>query len=351
MRSKQNKVRVATIGSFGHWACVLDEIAGMNAIEVVAAARAVYGESLDCIAAHPVVPKDVPIFDDYTLMLAAVRPDVVVLSCRLDRIPSIAMDVADAGCDLICEKPLALNAPILRKLYQAVSANDVRLMAMLSMRADPVFQKARQLCQSGAIGEVVMVNARKSYKYGNRPGWFGVRDMYGGTMLWVGIHALDMIYFITGRTFVSAAALQRNFAHPDRPDCEDCVAAILGLDNGGAATVSVDLLRPEAAATHGDDWIRVVGTAGVIEACSNDHVVRLLRDGGEPVTIAPDPARPIYRPFFLEEGRGDGSMCLEDPFLLTHACLCARDAADTGLVERIPEMPWSKSAALRTGAS
>ena len=38
------------------------------------------------------------------------------------------------------------------------------------------------------------------------------------------------------------------------------------LGNGGHATISVDYCRPEIAGTHGDDWIRIVGTKGVLEA-------------------------------------------------------------------------------------
>ncbi|HTS17680.1 MAG TPA: Gfo/Idh/MocA family oxidoreductase [Verrucomicrobiae bacterium] len=352
MNPAPKHTRVATIGAFGHWGCVLDEIATVNGIEVIAAACALPGESVDRVVAHPGVSKSVNVFDDYRLMLKSVRPDVVVVSCRLDRIPVIALDAANAGCDIICEKPLALDTPALEKLYRGLSNHGTRLMAMLSMRADPVFQKARELYQSGAIGEVTVVNAQKSYKYGDREEWFGVRDTYGGTMLWVGIHALDMIHFTTGQAFTSVAAFQRNFAHPSRPDCEDYVAAILGLENGGAATVSIDLFRPEAAATHGDDWIRIVGTEGILEARSNDRVIRLLRENADAQTIAVDTARPIYTPFLSGvTGDDESLMRPEDPFLLTHACLCARDAADAGVVEQIPAMPWSRNASVQARSS
>ena len=349
MRSKENKTRAVVIGSFGHWSCVLDEIAGLDGVEVVAVAAAMSGESVAGIVAHNASSKDIAVFEDYRAMLKKTHPDVVVVSCRLDLIPKIAMDAARAGCDIICEKPLALDVSTLQKFHQVVSENGVRLMAMLSTRADPVFQTARRLFQQGAIGEVVVVNARKSYKYGARPDWFGARQMYGGTMLWVGIHALDMIHFTTGQTFTSVAAMQRNFAHPQRPDCEDCVIALLGLDNGGAATISVDLLRPEAAATHGDDWIRLVGTLGIIEARSNDGVVRLLKDTAHATTIACDPVRPLYRPFLLREISDDELLGTEDPFLLTHACLCAREAADAGVVEQIPALPWLRATTIQAG--
>jgi predicted dehydrogenase len=336
MKPSHKTTRVATVGAFGHWVFVLDEIAGMSRVELVAAAAALPGESVQNVLAHRAMPKGVPTFEDTQAMIRAVKPDIIILSCRLDCIPALAMELAQAGCDLICEKPLALDLSTLEKLHQTTQRTGVRLMAMLSMRADPVFQTARRLYCDGAIGEVALANARKSYKYGTRPDWFGMRATYGGTMSWVGIHALDMIHFITGQTFVTTAALQRNFSHPERPDCEDSIAAIFGLANGGSATVSVDLLRPAGAHNHGDDWIRVVGTKGVIEARSNDGVVHLLRDSQPAEIITPDPGRPIYRPFLLNEKPDDELMKQDDAFLLTQACLCARDAADAGEIVKIP---------------
>ena len=345
-----NRIQVATIGAFGHWPFVLDEIAGMSEVKLVAAAPSVAGEDVRSIASHRAAPKDLAVFDTHRSLIKKVRPDIVIVSCRLDCISGIAMEAAHAGCDIICEKPLALSMRALENLYRTISVNRVRLMAMLNMRADPVFQTARRLYQSGVIGEIVLANVRKSYKYGTRPDWFGSRKTYGGTMLWVGIHALDMIQFITGRSFTSVAAIQRNFGHPQRPDCEDCIAAILGLDNGAAATISVDLFRPEQAATHGDDWIRIVGTLGTIEASSKNAAVRVVKDNGEGEKIPLDSRRPLYRPFILGETPEDALVKPDDPFLLTHACLCARDAADAGEFRRIPSASWFKKPPLPIGA-
>ena len=33
--------------------------------------------------------------------------------------------------------------------------------------------------RAGQIGQVVLANARKSYKWGTRPQWFGERGRYG----------------------------------------------------------------------------------------------------------------------------------------------------------------------------
>jgi predicted dehydrogenase len=311
--------KVVLIGGFGHWQQVLEELDQPPA----GVAPAGPGESL---------PAGIPFFADYRQMLASVQPSIAIVSCRLDRIPSIAMEVARHGCDLICEKPLALDPATLALFHDTVRQTGVRLLPMLNMRGDPVFQTARRLYGEGLIGEVVLVNTRKSYKYGQRPEWFGERAKYGGTMLWVGIHALDLIHFITGQTFRSVAARHRNFAHPQRPDCEDSLAGILELANGATATISVDLLRPNVAPTHGDDWIRVVGTQGIIEARSNDGVVQLLTETDGARVIPPDPVQSLYRPFVAGK---DTLATGEVGFLLTQACLCAREAADTGRLQWI----------------
>jgi len=91
------------------------------------------------------------------------------------------------------------------------------------------------------------------------------------------------------------------------------------------ASVSVDLLRPQAAGTHGDDWIRIVGTEGVIEARVNENSCRLLRENETPVEMELAATRSLYDPYLDGEPGLTGP---DDAFMLTRAVLCARQAAD-----------------------
>lgn len=171
---------------------------------------------------------------------------------------------------------------------------------------------------------------------GAAPASFAQRDTYGGTIGWVGIHALDMIRYITGRQFTSAAAMQSNFAHRDFGDCEDNCVLIFGLDNGGHATVSVDIFRPEASPTWGDDWIRIVGTKAVIEANGTANFCNLLTEAGELKNLGLGEPDKTYYQFIsrLIQG-GNNREISEDSFMLTYACLCARDAADKGIIQPV----------------
>lgn len=330
-----SKLKVVVIGGAGHLGAVLDDMVGMDEAQLTAYAPAMPDEELIAVTDNAVYNDKVKYFDDYHEMLAEMAPDVAVVSSRLDHIAPPAIAAAQAGCHLICEKPLALNHESLAGLRQAVSDNGVRAIAMLQMRSMPAFAAAHKLYAQGAVGEVVLANGRKSYKWGTRPDWYGRRDQYGGTIGWVGIHALDFISYITGCDYVSVAAMQGNRAHPELAGCEDNCALVLALSNGGHATVSIDMCRPQGAETHGDDWVRIVGTKGVIEAYGTRAKCELITEKGHEDIALGEPL-PMFRDFLLSlVGKGESIVSDEDSFMLTHTALCARDAADTGKVIKI----------------
>ena len=269
-------------------------------------------------------------------MLKELDPDVAIISTRLDIIPGVIIAAANAGCHIIGEKPLALDLDTLASVRQAIESNGVRLTAMLSMRSEPQFIAAKNLYDSGVIGEAVLVNGRKSYKWGSRAEWMGERDKYGGTIPWVGIHAVDFTNFITGLRFSKVAAMKGNFSHHQRPACDDNCTLILELSNGGHATVSVDLYRPGSAGTWGDDWVRVVGTKGIIEARGSDLTCTLLVDSEQPVSVELPEKSKMFREFLLAVA-GNDSMAIpqEASFMLTKICLLRQESAEKGVFVEI----------------
>jgi predicted dehydrogenase len=331
-----DKLTVVNIGGFGHSDAVFRDLAGMQEAELVGLAPAFQGEDISkFLKLEPGVGKKV--YDDYKQMLKELKPDVAIISTQLDLIPHLIIDAADAGCHVIAEKPLALDKVMLAKVRRKAERKKINLMAMLTMRSDPQFVAAKQVYDSGAIGKAVLVNARKSYKWGTRPDWFGDKDKYGGTIGWVGIHAFDYINYITGLGFTKVAAMQSNFAHGERPDCEDNCALVAELGNGGHATISVDYCRPEIASTHGDDWVRIVGTKGVLEASGSKKECSVISDdkGSFQYTL-PDRKDRIFSRFLLNilGGRSNDEIA-QISFMLTKVCLVAHEAAQKNKVLNI----------------
>ena len=320
--------KVVYIGGFGHWSDVADEFSSRESLQTVGAAPAYKGEDISVLRTHPALPDDLLFADSVSDLFKETDADVAVISTRLDCVAHAVVQAAEAGCNLICEKPLGVTQEEVNRIRDAVRVNHVRLIPMLSMRTEPVFVKARELYRAGAIGEAILINTRKSYRFGIRPEWFGVRSKYGGTFPWVGIHAADMIDFITGLKFASVSARQVNFAHADYSDCEDCCTALFEMENKALATMSLDLLRPEAAPTHGDHWIRIVGAKGVLEASVNSGTVKLTTANGEAEIEAPSSRPSLYVDIFTDEEKQIPLAGIEDGFQLTEAMLCARDSAD-----------------------
>ena len=338
-----SKLKVVSIGGFGHSVFVFDDMLGMAEAELLAYAPALEDEPPTNLTNHKIYNDQIKRFVDHRKMLAEIQPDVAVISTRLDKIAGIAIEAANAGCHLICEKPLALTHASLKEVYRAVKENKVELFAMHSMRSEGAFITAHNIYKNGEIGEVVLVNGRKSYKWGTRPDWFADRETYGGTICWVGIHALDFIHYITGLNFRNVMAMQGNFAHPSHKDCEDNCALVLEMDNGAHATVSVDLCRPSSAPTHGDDWVRIVGTKGVLEANASKGTCNLIVEGKEPVDVPVAKRGKMFQNFLLSlsgKAEYEPELSTQDAFMLTHVCLCARDAADTGKMVKIEEGLW-----------
>ncbi len=322
---------IICIGGWGHWFEVFQTLETRNDCRICGIAPAYPDEDLSGICSHSLMA-EVPVFESPAELLRQTDAEIAIVSTQPGYIASGICCAAEAGLNIITEKPLGATLEENRAIAEAVAKNNARLMAIFSMRALPVFQTARRLVREGAIGRPILMNARKSYKYGDeaaRPEWFGKREIYSGTFPWIGIHALDMIRFTTGLLPVQVAALQRNQAHLSRPDCEDTCCGIFELEGGAQATVSVDYFRPDSAATWGDDWVRIVGTEGVIEARASENTVTLLKNSETPQSIPLDDPEPLFAPFL--EGR-EGLTGTDDALALTRACLIARQAADENRV-------------------
>lgn len=339
--SKNLPVRVASIGGFGHGVCVYDEFASLCGVRCVSMAPGYAGEDMSAFAAHPWMVASAPVqFASPSELLEKDPPDILIVSTRLDRTAEIAMQGLRAGCHLILEKPVALDLDSLRALHAAAKEAGRHVMAMLSMRSLPAFVAARDAIRQGAIGRPLLVNTRKSYKWGTRPAWFNDRALYGGTWPWIGIHNLDMANFLTGKKFVSVFATHGNVAHPALPNCEDVASGLFQMEDGLQMTACVDLCRPETAPTWGDDWCRVVGSEGILEANASCGTLTLLQASGEPRSL-PIPAAtdPIYTEFL--ERIASASPAEDTAFELTLAALAARESADIGRNLAIDHTRWT----------
>src|SRR5205085_2146762 len=122
----------------------------------------------------------------------------------------------------------------------------------------------------------------------------------------------------------------------DAGDMEVATASVLQLDNGGLATLRVDYLRPETAATHGDDRLRLAGTKGIAEYQESTGVT-LLTTSGPPKTLAElPPAQSLFIDYLNATYNGKApTLPLSDIYRICEVTLAAEDASNRGAMVRI----------------
>lgn len=272
------------------------------------------------------------IYENYQEMLATERLDVVGVCLPFYQNARASIQAARKRIHVLSEKPAALTFADLASLEDEVRAASVRYSIMLDMRSLPLFRAAREAVQRGDIGEPILLSSQKSYQFGSdRPWYYKERKTYGGTIPWVGIHAIDFMRWVSGQEYTHVAAFEGNKAHPQTPGCEDHAGLLFRLANGGTATCHLDFLRPETASTHGDDRLRIAGSEGVLEVSEIGNRASLISSKGTLGDLPLPPAADFFGTFIAAlRGEAEPLVSSEDAFTITRVCLHARDAADAG---------------------
>jgi predicted dehydrogenase len=278
-------------------------------------------------------------FDDYRKMLDETKPDAVSVCGPFELHAAMSIDALERDIHVFCEKPIAITMNDLEKLRAVHQKHPkVHVVGMMNSRYDPGFYTAWHLIQQGQIGDVRLVNARKSYKLGNRPAYYHKRETYGGTIPWVGIHAIDWAMWMCPFDIKTIYATHTTRDNGGNGTMERSAQCQFGLADERAISVSIDVFRPASAKTHGDDWIRVVGTKGVIEARPDGvNLINDTHDGTQPIPADCD--RDVFQDFVEQiDGKRPGLINAQQTFALTEACLLARQSADDGgVVMKLPQ--------------
>ncbi len=325
-------MKLCMIGNRGHNNYVWDGLARMPHVQVVGISPGTPEDDsaplqMRC-AALGYTPR---VFADYRQMLDELRPDMVSVCGPFELHADMAAEALRRGIHVFCEKPVAITPEQLTMLKATHAASPtVHLGAMMGLRYEPAFYTAWRAVREGAIGTVRLINAQKSYKLGRREAYYHRRATYGGTIPWVGSHAIDWIAWYSQAAFVSVYATHSTRFNRDHGDLEISALCHFTLTDDIFASASIDYLRPATAPTHGDDRVRVMGSDGAIEVRSGQ--VYLINAQTEGETVLPSVGeRQIFQDFVEHiEGKRTALLSADEVFAVTEACLLARQSADEG---------------------
>lgn len=168
----------------------------------------------------------------------------------------LSLQALHAGKHVLCEKPIALNAEEARQFLQVAAAYPhLKVMEAFMYRHHPQWQQARELAQSGQIGEVKAMHVLISFFNDDPANTRNQANIGGGALLDIGCYAVSLPRFIFNAEPVRVCA---HFEWDARFHTDSLISGVLDF---GASTstfiCSTQLLRSQSAT--------ILGTHGRIE--------------------------------------------------------------------------------------
>jgi predicted dehydrogenase len=156
--------------------------------------------------------------------------------------PTIA--AAEAGKHVICEKPLGRNADESYETWQRVAAAGVKHMCAFNYRFVPAVRLARQIIESGELGDIQHFRGTYLQEWGATEGelWrFSKAEAGSGALGDLGAHVIDLARYLVG-DIDAVSAMTQTFM-PGR-EVDDAVESVVSFANGAVGTIEASRFCP-----------------------------------------------------------------------------------------------------------
>ncbi|KAI6374051.1 hypothetical protein MCOR25_003284 [Pyricularia grisea] len=138
----------------------------------------------------------------FDAMVAETKPDEVIVT-TIDRTHhTYIVRALELGCNVVTEKPMTIDAPRCREIFDAVERTGNEVRVTFNYRYAPHNTKVAELIRSGAIGTVTsvhfewMLNTSHGADYFRR--WHRDRRNSGGLLVHKSTHHFDLVNFWLG---------------------------------------------------------------------------------------------------------------------------------------------------------
>lgn len=189
--------------------------------------------------------------------------DAVVISTPTYTHAEIAIDAAEAGKHIFCEKPMALTLKEADEMISAARRAGVKLQIGFMRRFDPEFQTAKRIIEDGVIGKPSIIKST-GHGPGLPPPWACDPETSIGMLAEVNSHDFDSVRWLIGsnisRVYAEAEAIAVPELKGKYPDFYDRAVVTLRFANG-----SLGLIDGGCPVKYGyDARVEVLGTEGVM---------------------------------------------------------------------------------------
>jgi len=295
MKNMANKVNIAVIGTGRMGSVHVRNLARLIPEANLVAICDLRLDVAQALADELGIPRAVK---DYHELLADPAIDAILIATSTDTHAFIIKDVAAAGKDIFCEKPLALDLAKIDDALAMVKKANVKLQVGFNRRFDKSFQKVREVVASGEIGRPCIL--RITDRDPDYPAMEFLR-VSGGMFLDQTIHDFDMSRFQVGEieeVYAVGSALLR----PELNDFGDIDTNVLTLKFANGAVGTIDNSRK---AVYGYDQRLEVFCSNGTAMANNEAETTIVKGDVQGFHTAPPPHffMQRYAPCYVEEVR------------------------------------------------
>ncbi len=182
-------------------------------------------------------------FRDDRVMIETVRPKLALVTLEAYRAPEAIRRSLESGCHVLAEKPACVRPEDFEPLVRIADSKHLHLMLALANRVAPPIEKARELVAAGVLGKLygadfhTIADQTRLGQPEYQRSWFASKAQAGGGFLiWLGIHWLDLVQFISGDRIRQVCGFARNVG--GQPiEVEDAAVLALQFEQGMVGTM------------------------------------------------------------------------------------------------------------------
>lgn len=267
--------------------------------------------------------------------------DAVAIGDVYARRGALMVEALRRGKHVLSDKPVCTRLEELTEAERLAREKKLSIGCQLDLRDSGLYLRLRELVRGGAVGRVlsILFTGAHPLNLGSRPAWYFEPGRHGGTLNDIGIHAFDLIPWLTGQPFAEVVAARVwNAKAREFPHFGDGAQCMLRLADGCGVMGDVSYFMPEGLRVNtGVYWrLTLFGETGVLETWSGAPAVNLFRKGAEAVDAQPplpNTSGGYLRSFVAEiQGRPDQvALSTAEVVRASRVALETQRAADAGL--------------------
>jgi len=164
--------------------------------------------------------------DDPHGVLADPSIDAIVVASSTDSHAPLIVSAAEAGKQIFCEKPIALDLEATDRALAAVERAGVRLQMGFQRRFDTAYHKAKELIDTGALGRI---EAIRDTMRDPSPASRAYLETSGGLYRDMTIHNFDCVRWMMGQEVTELFAMGSALVAPMFQELGDIDTSVISL--------------------------------------------------------------------------------------------------------------------------